>query len=1017
MIKRFYILKFFFCVAVLTLLTACGGGGGAGEGVADDDSCNPLSHFCDTPDQIERATCANDNANPNNNIYNCENGEVECDNSELFCHTTEAVRADCEPRSHDCGKNNRGTGIALDCSFITHFCATSGIEKATCATKPPDNSIYNCDGDGKITCDNTKLFCHSTKAERDDCDPATHNCETGALITGGGDCDNTLKFCNTPDEIVKATCNDLLFNCGNGVRLSCDELIKICDENSDDAGLYVTGGVDDATDYEPPNTEPPPDGGWVAALATARETHQYNRNTSADQIGAAYAHARGYTGMNKDTGNSVIVSHVGLGRIAYDNGELEGQLVDGYVANDDNSGTGAGQCSLKGERDADAGSTICSDIGTHIAGIIAGKKGGGGSPLRNQGIAYNAKIKPITIYGTDDNGLTTSAKRAEAIKQASGPDIAVMHNSWNIQIEEWADTTTPYYRVSTQCCVDPAEIAAWVEAVKNTVVVFPAGDNGLNTVNGISKVYSDKDFNTHLPDEVISYDEASKHAILPSLIVGLKGKWLSVIALDPNNRIADFSNGCGRSKDWCLGAPGETIYSAYADGRSRRRNGTDVAAAHVSAAVAILAGAFPNLDPDELVSLILDTADYIYARFGDDGNTNEVYGHGALNLARASEPIGPMTMTESGNQGLEAGITIDNSGITLPTSFGGALTDLTAGFTDDYNRAFIGTPARIAQQNIAFTLDETMASWDSPELQNIQLDSNSKMQFTNYDESEDAKDTLIFTHNLPNHTIGFSYNEEHKTPDLMLADKAQEMHFQKIRPIASDLMQVNSTHKLGGKLTVKNAITSGEFDTGNRFNEAMTNLNYAGENRNLTIGAGTLQEYGQFLGASGTGAYQLSDATQSTITHLAVTQNLPRNSAIKLKYTGFKTEVDMRYSNFANINDLTADEYQLSFGKKQVLGKHDSIDFELIQPLAITDGNLQQSTVIGYNAEGGYNNVVQNYTLTPANRRQQVRMTWQNLVNLERKTRLFISMQYENHVDNLRDNEDSSILGGISTKF
>ena len=60
---------------------------------------------------------------------------------------------------------------------------------------------------------------------------------------------------------------------------------------------------------------------------------------------------------------------------------------------------------------------------------------------------------------------------------------------------------------------------------------------------------------------------------------------------------------------------------------------------------------------------------------------------------------------------------------------------------------------------------------------------------------------------------------------------------------------------------MKNAITSGEFDTGNRFNEAMANLNYAGENHNLTIGAGTLKEYGQFLGASGTGAYQLSDAT------------------------------------------------------------------------------------------------------------------------------------------------------------
>ena len=216
---------------------------------------------------------------------------------------------------------------------------------------------------------------------------------------------------------------------------------------------------------------------------------------------------------------------------------------------------------------------------------------------------------------------------------------------------------------------------------------------------------------------------------------------------------------------------------------------------------------------------------------------------------------------------------------------------------------------------------------------------------------------------------------------------------------------------------MKNAITSGAFDTGNRFNEAMANLNYTGANSHLTIGAGTLQEYGQFLGASGTGAYQLSDATSSQVTHLAISQNLPLHSAIKLKYTNFKTEVDMRYNNFANINDLTADEYQLTFAKNKILSKNDSLNLELIQPFAVTDGNLQQSTVLGYNAEGDYNNVVQNYNLKPANRRQQIRMTWQNQINLERKTKLFISMQYENHVNNLRDNNDSQILGGISTRF
>ena len=117
---------------------------------------------------------------------------------------------------------------------------------------------------------------------------------------------------------------------------------------------------------------------------------------------------------------------------------------------------------------------------------------------------------------------------------------------------------------------------------------------------------------------------------------------------------------------------------------------------------------------------------------------------------------------------------------------------------------------------------------------------------------------------------------------------------------------------------------------------------------------------GSSLGASGTGAYQLSDATISNVTHLAISQNLPLNSTVKMKYTNFKTSVDMRYDNFANINDLTADEYQLSLTKHKVWSKHDSLNFELIQPFAVTDGTFQQSTVLGYNASGGYNNVTQN---------------------------------------------------------
>ena len=926
MIKKSYILNFFFCVAMLTLLTACGGGGAADDGVDENDGTicdsNPNLPICERPDTV---TC----------------------NPLLFdCTVNPPERLPCDDTTTDC---------------------TTGFP------------IFD------PTCDPVTHFCDTTQALRSACAPATHNCNTGVPLTvtsgsGGG---APAKF-----PIVNTT-------------------------GDNDLSRYVT-----VPTYTPSDAPPSGFTSWEGAggAATMQRTAEYLNNGNADRIGAAYAHARGYTGAGS------IVSIIG-GPIDREYFEYVGQLVTGYTLHgDDSTSIDAGTC-VK----APSAAFTCSTSPSDDAAIIVARQDRTGT----QGIAYGAKIKPISTAFFDDKFNNIAVDLNNVIRHGSGEGITVMREDADYGEETTyiVGSTIYYYKTfsnldasalpsrdrATFNNIINSEREAYKEAVKTTVMVIPQGNYGHNGENGMVSLYSNSifNFNDYVEDRAWAIVDASNGvrnlgtitARLPLAVPELQGKWLTVIALDENNRILPASNGCGDTKNFCLGAPGRIYY-----------NQTDYAATHVAAAVAVVASSFPTgtpATPEQLVAIILNTADDL----GVPG-TDNIYGRGALNLARAVDPIGRrMTATASGAS-VGADASIDNSGITLPTSFGGALDGFTVGFIDDYKRAYIGNPARISRTNAAFTLGDTIATWESPELQSIALDSNSKMQFTNYDESADAKDTLIFTHSLPNHTVAFSYNEKSKRPDLQLADNGEELHFQKIRPIASDLMQLNSTYKLGKAWNVKNALTSGEFDTGNKFNEAMANLNYTGENSHLTIGAGTLKEYGQFLGASGTGAYQLSDATSSQVTHLAISQNLPRNSTVKVKYTNFKTETDMRYDNFAKINDLTADEYQLSLSKRKILGKNDSLNLELIQPFAVTDGNLQQNTVLGYNDAGDYNNVTQNYTLAPTNRRQQLRMTWQNqLNNLKTKTKLFISMQYENHVNNLRDNNDSQILGGISTRF
>ena len=347
-----------------------------------------------------------------------------------------------------------------------------------------------------------------------------------------------------------------------------------------------------------------------------------------------------------------------------------------------------------------------------------------------------------------------------------------MNNGWDKsglgEITQILGSVTPtpyteYYKTANKVStIDDTEAAAWIEAVKTTVVVFGAGDYGHNSQNGVVQLYRDRALTMKaktVGDDGAEEDDdreklawaaidganrdiAASHARLPLEVPELRGKWLTVVALKDDNEIWEQSNGCGDAEYFCLGAPGVAINAPTHAALKAEDSGTAQAAAHVSGAIAVLKGAFPNLTPEQLVAIILNTADFL--RVSSDplaktDGTNEVYGHGALNLGKATDASGRAMTTLPDGTALGADASLDNSGITLPTSFGGALDGFTVGFIDDYNRAYIGKPTRITRTNAAFTLGDTIATWDSPELQSIALDSNSKMQFTNYDENADAK--------------------------------------------------------------------------------------------------------------------------------------------------------------------------------------------------------------------------------------------------------------------------------------
>ncbi len=163
-----------------------------------------------------------------------------------------------------------------------------------------------------------------------------------------------------------------------------------------------------------------------------------------------------------------------------------------------------------------------------------------------------------------------------------------------------------------------------------------------------------------------------------------EGSRLLVGAVDGNNQLLASSkpcagNGVGPSeafanaRDACLVAPGENIRSTTLGGGYDHFSGTDIAAAHVSGAAAVVKAAFPGVSADDVTNRLLTTA----TDLGDPG-IDDVFGHGLLNLDRALKPSGdlclPTTASVDGDKTSLSGSSLGlGSGFAVDEQLGGEL--------------------------------------------------------------------------------------------------------------------------------------------------------------------------------------------------------------------------------------------------------------------------------------------------------------------------------------------------------
>lgn len=126
--------------------------------------------------------------------------------------------------------------------------------------------------------------------------------------------------------------------------------------------------------------------------------------------------------------------------------------------------------------------------------------------------------------------------------------------------------------------------------------------------------------------------ESNALSAAPIAIPELNGHFINVVAWDSTTgALAEFSNACGITKNYCITAPGTDIRA----GKYATVDGTSFAAPIVSAAVATIREAFPYMQSTQITELLFTTA----RDLGELGVDN-IYGHGMLDLERATRPVG-----------------------------------------------------------------------------------------------------------------------------------------------------------------------------------------------------------------------------------------------------------------------------------------------------------------------------------------------------------------------------------------
>ena len=633
-----------------------------------------------------------------------------------------------------------------------------------------------------------------------------------------------------------------------------------------------------------------------------------------------------------------------------------------------------------GTQTAATGVNATADHGLIVSSVAAGEDDGTGM----QGVAPGVSLHWAS-YNQRNGNTYYPTHWANATDNASS--AVVQNNSWGIDYQ----IDTLQSDISSNSWTNAYGIAQKFHSSGYT-----ANETSANAYITALDNFQDHGVVVYALSNTSSYTDADFQAALPVLFSQLEEAWITAVNVEitgssGNETYTRKSAPCGSTGKYCLGADGYQIVGAAYDSSATNLywqgvSGTSFVAPQISGAVALLAEAFPNHNPEQLTDRLLASADNTFfshdaaVTFGNgvSHGYDDEFGHGILDIYAALNPITSSAYTRiytgDSSDGSES-YQLGNSKLLTSNSLG-----------DSLQKGLIG--------EVGYTYDDLGGGFEYDMSYHVNLMSNNKPKFnlseelkslTNpIDNSLKTKDSLNLNQGI---SIGLSAipiqsffdSNSYSSPNL------QSYHTPYLDSNEGGL-GIGGTFNISNARLLVGATMPIEFNNGQKIGSKkslVSSLEYGNpQSQSVTLMTGLSQENDSLLGSIGSNAFSLDGAkSTTTFTALKAQKHLLDNFSL----TGIVTHANTNMTSPSNslvdsARDVKSSSIALVADMRN-LSNDDQLSIFVNQPNRVDSGSIAIKTASLADSNRNINQTIKNIDLDSSSRQLNYGLSYRKDLN------------------------------------